>query len=143
MYYLKYLNYKLYMRFKEQDGSELSARWSAMLIVPTLLIMNISTLIICHGLFVWGFETHRHKTSFLFSQRFGWSTFIVLYISNYFLVYFNKRYIRIFSEFNRIDMKSRFSNIYLFIYFFLSMLSIPIVFLIEKYIRLGYLESPF
>ena len=142
MYYIKYVNYKLFTRFKRQDGQVTSALWSAAMVAPILFVFNIIFLITCYYAFKWEMPIMKEKISF-FSKGKIFYGYAIIFVINYMIVYFNKQYIAIFSKFNRIEAKSKYSDFYFFIYFWLSWIGSVLVLLIKKYLTLGYLESPF
>ena len=98
MNFIHYINYKIYNRFLKQDGSHSSALGATLIAVPLLFCLNIVTLlnIFCVSI--------SKDPIIIFEGNIALKSLYIylgICIINYFFVYLDSKYIKIFDAIRR------------------------------------------
>ena len=122
MNFIVYVNYKFYERFLRQDNSEISALFSSVSFAPLPFFLNLFVLLNLWDIAICPIPYLRTG-----SRTIYLTFYLALLLINYFYIYFDKRYLKLFSIVKRKEIKWLFP-----IYFWASLILVILSFYLRQ-----------
>jgi hypothetical protein len=138
MYFLYYINYKAYPLYIKQGDEHRLAIYSAKIGVTLCLFLNTISILNFYCAFL------KTEPRVILHDAIREKLFLmaaIIFMINYFLVYFNGNYVNIFSDFSCKDGRNNHSSLLFYLYLFGSFIFVILSFLCVDYVKHGHITG--